>query len=701
MKQYGKYLFISALLIAVTGLYGCREEMPSTGEGRLTMNMHIAKPEAKAPKANTDLLADSCEIRIYSEKGLVRYYKGLDNLPAELWLAAGLYRINAVAGDSVPATFVDGYYKGETKVDLAAGKTTVATVTCKIRNTLVTVAFTDELTAILADYEVVVKSSTGELVYTQENADAVGYFMLPAGETKLDWSITGKLANGGNYTQSGSIQNIKAATKYALTFKYNETEYNEGGAYFNLIVNTTAIEKTEEIVIYKRPDIEGVGFDIKSPVILEQNSATEIDIQIDATSALSQFVVSGAQMQAMGLPANRIDLASATANELAQWEAAGLGYNYHYDSETELARAHLVFSATFIQRLVEGNYDIVLRAADMHGKEWSETLSLIISNAVVLTEAPATGDVWAHRATLRGTKLKETSDALTFRYRKVGTTEWAQVDAIVNGDNLSAEVTGLASGTTYEYQAVAGTMASTAVVQFTTETEFVIPNAGFENWHTSGKVQLIYGANETMWWDSGNHGSSTLNVNVTTQDTSIKHSGSSSIKMKSQFVGVAGIGKFAAGNVFAGTYAGTDGTNGILDFGRECNSRPSQLKGYYKYITGSVDYSETSELPKGATDKGNIYIALGDWSAPVHITTKDKKFFNKNDEHIIGFGEIIPDSNTDGDGLVPFTIDIEYRATNRIPTYIIIVASASYYGDYFSGSSSSTMWLDDLELVYE
>lgn len=44
---------------------------------------------------------------------------------------------------------------------------------------------------------------------------------------------------------------------------------------------------------------------------------------------------------------------------------------------------------------------------------------------------------------------------------------------------------------------------------------------------------------------------------------------------------------------------------------------------------------------------------------------------------------------------------IDYRSLTRIPNYIVIVASASKYGDYFTGSTGSTMWLDDLELIYE
>jgi len=43
---------------------------------------------------------------------------------------------------------------------------------------------------------------------------------------------------------------------------------------------------------------------------------------------------------------------------------------------------------------------------------------------------------------------------------------------------------------------------------------------------------------------------------------------------------------------------------------------------------------------------------------------------------------------------------LEYKDLKRIPKYIIVVASSSKYGDYMEGGKGSTMWLDDLELVY-
>ena len=43
----------------------------------------------------------------------------------------------------------------------------------------------------------------------------------------------------------------------------------------------------------------------------------------------------------------------------------------------------------------------------------------------------------------------------------------------------------------------------------------------------------------------------------------------------------------------------------------------------------------------------------------------------------------------------------EYTSTSRVPKYILITASASWLGDYFTGCDQATMWLDNVELVYD
>ena len=48
-----------------------------------------------------------------------------------------------------------------------------------------------------------------------------------------------------------------------------------------------------------------------------------------------------------------------------------------------------------------------------------------------------------------------------------------------------------------------------------------------------------------------------------------------------------------------------------------------------------------------------------------------------------------------------FYVDFEYTSTSRVPKYILITASASWLGDYFTGCDQATMWLDNVELVYD
>ena len=173
-----------------------------------------------------------------------------------------------------------------------------------------------------------------------------------------------------------------------------------------------------------------------------------------------------------------------------------------------------------------------------------------------------------------------------------------------------------------------------------------------------------------------------------------------------------GFGKFAAGNLFVGSFDRIVGTNGLVAFGHKFNLRPTALRGWVKYNCGTIDCypsGTSSKIPGiGNPDKGSIYIALGDWDynvyggneeSPVLVDTRDEStFFNSSNAGIIAYGELIFNESCDW---FEFEIPIEWRDFDRVPTHLIIVASGSSYGDYFVGSTESIMWLDDFELVYD
>ena len=248
-------------------------------------------------------------------------------------------------------------------------------------------------------------------------------------------------------------------------------------------------------------------------------------------------------------------------------------------------------------------------------------------------------------------------------------------------------------------------------------------NGGFEEWATIRKIVCPYLSEDAAYWGTGNPGAATVGATVTDKSTDIRpgSSGKYSARLESIFANVAGIGKFAAGNLFLGKYVGTVGTNGIVGFGRQFNARPTALRLWMKYNCGNVD--RIGSLPSGSTlkigdpDTGSIYIALGTWSAaeygvdadgvvqgtvdsPVIIDTRDRAtFFDSSSPAVVAYGELM--LNESVSEWTQITIPLNYTTTSVVPTNIIIVCSASRLGDYFTGSTESVMLLDDMELLYE
>ena len=203
------------------------------------------------------------------------------------------------------------------------------------------------------------------------------------------------------------------------------------------------------------------------------------------------------------------------------------------------------------------------------------------------------------------------------------------------------------------------------------------------------------------FWDSGNEGASIASRNPTAPETGdvVKDR---AVRMASDYISIAS--KFAAGNIYTGDFVGLAGIEGAeLDFGQPYTGRPSALKGYYKYTPGVIDQAKAPyDALMGQTDSCHIYIGLFDWSAPFRVNTTTGTFVDLtwNNESMIAFGELKSNEAT-GSEYKQFKINLTYRDYFTRPKYILIVASASKYGDYFTGSTSSVMYLDECELVFE
>ena len=363
------------------------------------------------------------------------------------------------------------------------------------------------------------------------------------------------------------------------------------------------------------------------------------------------------------------------------------------------------------------------------------TLFVEITDAVVdITEV----NPWAHDAyvTSIGTAGKENG----FMYRVKGDSQWIEVDdadVTSDGGTFIAHISGLDSETVYEVKAFSGADQS-SVVEFLTEAAPSLPNGSFEY------VSKVKGADyykfydpscgvsegETMFWGSGNgegsegvNGSANLGIVITYVDTNEKIDGNQSVRAQtSQLAGM-----LAAGNLFTGQFAGLVGTSGgKVNFGRPWTSRPVALKLYCKYSTGLMDIINSTppgvSLSKSDYDRAQIKIALGTWNyktyggtpeSPVHINTTDASTFVdfRTDASTVADGNLIihhdgyylnaDDKVTSETGeWKEYVIPLNYHSMTDKPTHIIISCASSQYGDYFTGCSTSKLWIDKVELMY-
>lgn len=316
-----------------------------------------------------------------------------------------------------------------------------------------------------------------------------------------------------------------------------------------------------------------------------------------------------------------------------------------------------------------------------------------------------TGSVnpWAMFAYVNGEYTTESApEGLGFQYRKASETEWTDFAGEISyeGKTFSARITGLEPETLYEFRAVsAQDRRDDSAVQFTTEAADQLPNFNFDSWYKDGKNWYANAdMGDNYFWDSGNKGANTLSeVNPTSPEETFVVSGKA-VRMESKYVILA----FAGGNIYSGSFGSVSGLGASINFGRPYTCRPTALHGWYSYAPKAIDKVKAPyEDLKGTMDVGKIYVALTDWSSPFNVNTNTGTFFVPDeDPAVIAYGELEIPENSNGE-YKEFTIDLEYRDLERIPTHVLVVATASKYADYFTGGVGSTMYIDEFEFLFE
>lgn len=306
------------------------------------------------------------------------------------------------------------------------------------------------------------------------------------------------------------------------------------------------------------------------------------------------------------------------------------------------------------------------------------------------------------QATISGSVQSGKIPVVEYKAQSAGSWTTLSLSSVsVSGTTFTAELEGLSPNTTYDYRVSVDGKAGDPQ-SFTTAQAIPLTNGGFEEWsqaEDNAKLWQPWAAGGSSFWDTGNKGATTVGNSNSIPTTDTSTGSGKAASLESKFIVI----KFAAGNIFTGTYKKTVGTNGVLDFGRPFNSFPTKLRFRYKYTSKTIDKvgDDAMSYLKGRPDSCQVYIALTDWDEPLEIRTRpsERQLFDPNDAKVIAYGEMTKGETVSN--WMQVEIPLSYRYTNRTPKYILIVASSSKYGDYFTGGAGSQLWLDECELIYD
>lgn len=420
-----------------------------------------------------------------------------------------------------------------------------------------------------------------------------------------------------------------------------------------------------------------------------------------------------------------IDLMNSAIADTAYFPATDLVASYSAtnmsdklnSAERELGSAkgndHYILNFTLA---ANGSGNVTVEVDEsMRQYTYTFVLSQTSSNSAIITP-----NAWAKFAYVTATATTASGvtldpEKMIFQYKPATDTDWVNAKSVKatqdseNAATYKATLPDLTPNITYQCRLTDGTdnFVSSAT-QFTTETATILENGDFEDWITSSGTVYPGISTSSLYWDTSNTGANTMsNINPTSSTGTVRSgtTGSKAAQLKSASV----INMFfAAASLYTGSFGKVSIPNAIVNFGRPFTARPIALKGYYKYIPASVNMVG-SNLPanatvsKGQPDQCSIYIALA--KKTYSINNGDESSFIKfeDDPNIIAYGELPSGAATEGNEYVEFNIPLKYKekSFDEKPTHIIIVCSASKYGDYMTGGVGSTLLVDDFELIYD
>ena len=643
--------------------------------------------------AQADVMAnDSVVIKIYKvegeEESLIRRYSSLNDVPEYLSLLAGDYVAKVQVGEKHAVSYDQKCYYGESAFEVKAGEVAAVTVDCKLHSTIVAVNYDATVaeklsegyftTVAIAESYDAGAIATGDVLSLTFEESKEGYVVMPEGQTSLYWHFEGTHPVEGDIVKEGLIENIKSSARYTITLKYSEDA--PGSLVFEATVDESIEECDDTIIFSPDPTILGDGFDMTEEQLSTTASRT---YNVASLAAISTMTIT--------IDGTEYDLLASVPEGITVDKSDDLNYK-------------VTVNEAFFNAVAGGDQALVFYVEDVDGGKVEKEVAYSVQGVMPLTNADY--DLWFGNVTFKANVINTAATSVKIAYSADGST-WTEVDAVAAADGTyTATGADFAAEKNYTYKLVVDSADAGKALTHQTAPGAQIPNGDMESWSTSGGVVYPYAAGASPFWLTGNDGAAMAGATLTQSSTDVRpgSTGQYSAYLKSQKAAVMGIGKFAAGNLFVGTFS-MSGLNGTVNFGRDFNftAKPKSLSFWMKHNEGTIN--ENSGKPASGLDMCTANVIITNWTEPYAVDTSNTDtFFTMADlatmEGVIGYGYYqTTSSNTEW---TEYTLDITYREDMKDakPTKLVVSFTPSGYGDYFCGSTDSWMYVDDIVFNY-
>lgn len=702
MKLYRLILISFALLSA---LVSCNDRGLEMEQGTGYLDLRVSRdasvdivPVAKSGEAAADIIAVTLIPQAGGESVVI---EDINQMTEPIKLKTGVYKVVATSGeDKGSAAFDAPVYYGEEQIEVRNMQVVTKEVVCTLTGVKVTADFSSAFKASF-DYKLTVSNGEASLEFSQEagTLDKEAYFHVT---DKLSWVLDVTNAKGEKFSLSDSYSQVAPRQHYDLYFDIESADDAPfGAAEFVITVDNSLNVMEYDMPIFIYPDIP-VIIGPENISVYSSDVPESGDYQIVSTKGYKSVVIShnNAALTSLGLP-QTTELVGASAETIQTLAAAGVQVTF---TEEEIR----VDAIQMLSALSVGNYSFTISAKNDLDLVSTMNVNIQVKAPVEITSIVA----WANFAVVKGKYYSQNLPA-GFAIQHKSSGDWTDGYVLLQDVNTSAKtfktmVCKLSAGTGYTFRlktAKDGGLSATKSV--TTEGIQTVPNLNFDQW-TTGDIIYPYTGKNNGVWDTANEGLDLGNYNITKPETSSVIKGTAA-KLESDYVSIFGVKKFAAGNIYTGDFVKvtTSPMGADLNWGIKFSARPVAMKGYYKYVPQTINYTDGAHSGlKGQMDKCQIQVALtspmsGSGTYYFYVSSGNNEFveFSSSNSTIIAHN-LIETSETIT-SYRSFTLPFGYRNINTRPSYIIITCCSSYLGDYFTGGDGSTMWVDEFELIYD